>query len=658
MTGAPGASAAGGATPALDENSVASEPWWRRVDRMDAARTVFVAVCAAAAGITDASGAAWLVSAGIAVVGLLVGCWPIVVEAWQDVRGRRMSMELSMLIAIVAAAVIGQWVTSLVIAAFVLAAEILEDLSMDRGRDAVTDLMALLPRTVQLRDGDRVRTVPLADIRPGQILQVSPGGAIPVDGTVTAGGSAVDQSRITGESMPVDVTVGDSVYAGSINQTGAIEVRAVRVGAESSYGQIIETVRAAQASPAPVQRLADRLAAWVVYVALVGAAVTYLVTRNVTSTISVVVVAGACGIAAGTPLAVLAAIGRAARTGALIKGGTYLERLSAVDTVIFDKTGTLTHGAPQVVRARPAAGFDPDRVLSLAATGEYYSEHPLGKAIVAHARAVGLDVAAPGSFDYRPGLGVTADIGGAAVRIGNARHVPEAPSPDAPGPDTAGGAATAVHVAVGETYAGTILIADTARESAKSCVTDLHAAGLRVLMLTGDSEQVARHIAGQLGIDQVHAELLPSDKLAVIDAQRAVGHSVVMVGDGINDAPALARADVGIAMGSGTDIARETADVILIGSDLADLTRTVRIARRARRIVMVNFAGTLIVDVAGMILAGVGILTPVAAALIHVGSESAFILNSARLIPGRAHRPAKRVAAAQPSPAVIGSGPR
>ena len=252
----------------------------------------------------------------------------------------------------------------------------------------------------------------------------------------------------------------------------------------------------------------------------------------------------------------------------------------------------------------------------------------------------------------------TADIGGAAVRIGNARHVPEAPSPDAPGPDTAGGAATAVHVAVGETYAGTILIADTARESAKSCVTDLHAAGLRVLMLTGDSEQVARHIAGQLGIDQVHAELLPSDKLAVIDAQRAVGHSVVMVGDGINDAPALARADVGIAMGSGTDIARETADVILIGSDLADLTRTVRIARRARRIVMVNFAGTLIVDVAGMILAGVGILTPVAAALIHVGSESAFILNSARLIPGRAHRPAKRVAAAQPSPAVIGSGPR
>ncbi len=652
MTCAP---AGGQVTPASD---VAAEPWWRRVDRADAARTVFVAVCAAAAGVADASGAAWLMPAGIAVVGLLVGCWPIVVEAWQDVRGRRMSMELSMLIAIVAAAVIGQWVTSLVIAAFVLAAEILEDLSMDRGRDAVTDLMALLPRTIQLRDGDRDRTVPLADVRPGQILIVSPGGAIPVDGTVCAGGSAVDQSRITGESMPVDVTVGDGVYAGSINQAGAIEVRAVRVGADSSYGQIIETVRAAQASAAPAQRLADRLAAWVVYIALAGAAVTYLVTRNVTATISVVVVAGACGIAAGTPLAVLAAIGRAARTGALIKGGTHLERLSAADTVIFDKTGTLTHGAPQVVQVQPAAGFDPGRVLALAAAGEYYSEHPLGKAIVDRARTRNVAVAAPGSFDYQPGLGITADISGEAVRVGNARHVPEAP-----GLDTAGVSVTAVHVAVGETYAGTILLADTARDSAKSCVADLHAAGLRVVMLTGDSEQVARHIADQLGIDEVHAELLPSDKLAVIDAQRAAGHRVVMVGDGINDAPALARADVGIAMGSGTDIARETADVILIGSDLADLTRTIRIARRARRIVMANFAGTIAVDLAGMILAGLGILAPVAAALVHVGSESAFILNSARLIPGRTRRPAKRAGTAQSSLApvmgpVMGNGPR
>ena len=600
---------------------------WRRIDRWDLGRTVFVALCAVAV----ASGVVWPWPQVplIAVIGLAVGCWPILIEAWEDMRRRRMSMELSMLIAIVAAAAIGEWITSLIIAAFVLAAEILEDLSMDRGRDALTDLMSFLPSVVQIRDGDRIRDVPLAEVRPGQTVAVSPGERMPVDGTVLAGRSSLDQSRITGESLPVDVEPGSTVYAGSINQLGALEVRAERVGAESSYGRIVEAVREAQSSPAPAQRLADRLAGYLIAFAIVAAVVTFIVTRDGTATIAVVVVAGACGIAAGTPLAVLAAIARAARTGAFVRGGAHLETLSAVDTIVFDKTGTLTEGAPVVTEARPAPGVGSDALLSAAASAELYSEHPLGQAIVALAEARGIAVEQPETFGYEPGRGVSAAVGGHRIRAGNVALVPEAPAAHDDG------RAIAVHVAVDDAYAGSILLADTVRDTARQSIAGLRRMGLRVIMLTGDRDSTARAVGAELGIDEVRAELLPDEKLAAIDAERAAGHRVAMVGDGVNDAPALARADVGIAMGSGTDVARESADVVLISSDLADLTRTVRIARRARRIVMANFVGTIVVDLIGMGLAALGLLSPIAAAVIHVGSETAFVLNSARLIPGR-----------------------
>ncbi|MCC6856528.1 MAG: cadmium-translocating P-type ATPase [Microbacteriaceae bacterium] len=601
---------------------------WSRIDRRDLVRTIFVAGCAIAValGLTRP----WPAVPVLAVIGLIVGCWPILVEAWEDVRHRRMSMELSMLIAIVAAAAIGEWVTSLVITAFVLAAEILEDLSMDRGRDALTDLMAFLPETVQVRDGAEVVSVPLAQVEQGQTVIVAPGGRIPVDGVVITGQSTADQSRITGESLPVDVAAGSEVFAGSINQTGAVEVRAEQVGADSSYGRIVEAVRQAQSSEPPVQRLADRLAAWLVYLALGGAVITFLITRDLTATISVVVVAGACGIAAGTPLAVLAAIARIARSGAFVKDGAHLEALSAVDTVVFDKTGTLTTGTPAVVDIRTADGTTADELLVLVAAAESYSEHPLGQAIVAHARAQRLPVGPSEAFSYEPGRGVTATVAGKVVAAGNRPLIPGAPEKI-----DDQGIATAVHVGVDGVYAGTILLADVIRDTARQAVAELHRRGLRTLMITGDQEATARAVAAELGIDDVRAGLLPDEKLAAIDAERAAGHRLAMVGDGVNDAPALARADVGIAMGSGTDIARESADVVLISSDLDDLVRTVHVARRARRIVMVNFIGTIVIDLAGMVLAAFGFLSPVVAAFIHVGSETAFILNSARLIPGR-----------------------
>ncbi|MGO2035148.1 MAG: heavy metal translocating P-type ATPase [Brevibacterium sp.] len=601
---------------------------WQRIDRGDLARTIFVAACA----IAVALGLTWPWPAVpvVAVIGLVVGCWPIAVEAFEDARQRKMSMELSMLIAIVAAAAIGEWTTSLVITAFVLAAEILEDLSMDRGRDALTDLMAFLPETVLVRRGGDTIEVPLAEVAVNDTVIVGPGGRIPVDGTVTSGLSSADQSRITGEPLPVDITVGDTVLAGSINQVGALEIRAERVGTDSSYGRIIAAVRQAQSTEPPAQRLADRLAAWLVYLALIGAAITFLITRDLTATIAVVVVAGACGIAAGTPLAVLAAIARIARTGAFVKDGAHLEALSTVDTIVFDKTGTLTAGTPAVVDVAPAPGTDREALLMLAGAAESYSEHPLGQAVVAHVRSLGLPIGPCEDFAYRPGHGVTAIVAGKAVAAGNRSLVP-----DAPEVIHGQGISTAVHISIDGGYAGTILLADAVRDSAKAVVADLSRRGLRTMMITGDQEATARAVGNVLGIDDVRAGLLPDQKLAAIDAERAAGRKLAMVGDGVNDAPALARADVGIAMGSGTDIARESSDVVLISSDLSDLVRTVHVAKRARRIVMFNFAGTIAIDLIGMALAAAGLLSPVLAAFIHVGSETAFILNSARLIPGR-----------------------
>lgn len=604
---------------------------WSKIDRGDLARTLFVTACAVAV----AFGLTWPWDAVpvLALAGLVVGCWPILTEALHDARQRRMSMESSMLIAILAAAAIGEWTTALVITAFVLAAEILEDLSMDRSRDALTDLMAFLPETVQVRDGSDVTTLSLGEVTPGQIVIVGPGGRVPVDGTVVTGQSTADQSRITGESLPVDITTGSEVFAGSINQTGAVEIRAEKVGAESSYGRIVEAVQQAQSSEPPVQRLADRLAAWLIYLAIIGAAITYLITRDLTSTIAVVVVAGACGIAAGTPLAVLAAIARIARTGAFVKHGAHLEALSEVDTVVFDKTGTLTLGTPAVVDIRTTEATTADELLVLAAAAESYSEHPLGQAIVTYARTRGLPIGPCEDFTYQPGLGVTATIAGKSVAAGNPALVPNAPEHL-----DGQGIATAVHVGIDGAYAGTILLADTLRDSAHAAVAELHRRGLRTLMITGDTEPTARGVAAELGIEDVRAGLLPEEKLTAIDTERAAGHKLVMVGDGVNDAPALARADVGIAMGTGTDIARESADVILISSDLHDLVHTIHTARRARRIVMFNFAGTIAIDLAGMALAAFGYLSPILAAFIHVGSETAFILNSARLSPTRRPR--------------------
>ena len=660
--------------PGGSAEAAAGERLIDRIERSDILRIAVVGLAVLGAWVAGATGTpGWAVGA-VGAAALLVGCWPLVVEAVGDLRERRMSMELSMLLAIVAAAAIGEWVTALAVTVFALCAEVLEDLSMDRGRDALTDLMSFLPQTARVVTGphtDEVSEVPLDKVRPGQVIALSPGGRVPVDGVVRTGRADVDQSRITGEALPIQVGPGDRVPAGSITR-GALELEVERVGEDSSYGRIVAAVRHAQSSRAPVQRLADRLAARIVYLALAAALITFLTTRDVRATISVIIVAGACGVAAGTPLAVLAAIARAARCGAFVKDGTHLEQLSTVDTVVLDKTGTLTVGAPRVVSVTPVEsvaqpGAGEAEILALAAAAEWNSEHPIGRAIRTEAAVRDLTVPVPDDVAYSPGAGVSARVDGRRITVGRredqegrdrartrsaaddthdatdadgATDAVSSTASDFESDPEAPAATSVVEVRADGRLLGTIALADRLRQGAATAVRDLSDMGLEVLMLTGDSPASARHVARVLGMaeEQVRAGLLPTDKEKVIDSLRRAGKCVAMVGDGVNDAPALSAADVGVAMGTGTDVAREAGDVVLVGSAPADLVETVRVARRARRIIMVNFVGTVVVDVVGMIAAGLGLLGPVAAALVHVVSESAFILNSARLVP----RPARR----------------
>ena len=571
----------------------------------------------------------------IGVVGLLVGGWPIFKEALENLFAKRMTMELSMSIAIIAAAAISEFFTALVITLFVLVAEVLEEMTVSRGRRAIRDLLDFLPRAVSVRRAGAVAEVDADALAVGDAVLVNPGGRIPVDGTVIAGHSFVDQARITGESLPIEKMIGAAVFAGSINQSGALEIRAERLGRDTNYGKIIDAVEQAERSRAPVQRLADRLAGYLVYFALGAAALTYLLTRDIRSTISVVIVAGACGIAAGTPLAILGAIGRAARAGAIIKGGLFLEQLGQVNTVVLDKTGTLTYGQPEVRALLPADGVDPTQLLDTAASAELRSEHPLGKTIVAYARATGRALKEPERFGYTPGLGIDAALDGELLLVGN-QALMRAHGIAVPAPLRAGHPeASEVFVAHAGRLLGAIAVADSARPEAAQAIKAIHAMGIKTILLTGDARAVAEVVARDLGITDVAADLLPEDKQKCVRSLVAEGHTVAMVGDGVNDAPALIEAQVGVAMGSGTDVARESADVVLLGNDLARFAQTLGIARRTRRIIWANFAGTIGVDAVGIVLAAVGLLNPLFAAFIHVTSELAFILNSARLLPSR-----------------------
>ncbi|RSL18986.1 Cu+-exporting ATPase [Edaphobacter aggregans] len=597
----------------------------------DILRVIFVAVAAAAVWCH-----LWEPFHRVSVIGLaatLIGGYPIFKEAFENIIERRMTMELSMTIALVSALAIGEFFTALVITAFVLGAEILEGLTVGRGRRAIQDMLDFLSQIASVLRNDQVIEVDTNTILPGEIVLIRPGSRIPVDGHVVSGHSFVEQAAITGEPMPSEKTIGSEVYAGTINQAGTLQVRVDRLGKETTFGKIIEAVENAEHSRAPIQKTADRLAGYLVYFALGAAVLTFILTHNIRSTISVIIVAGACGIAAGTPLAILGAIGRAARHGSIIKGGIYLEALGQLDTVFLDKTGTLTYGVPLVTKISTGPGISERTLLEAAGSAERNSEHPLGRAIVRFAEQQRITIVEPEHFEYRIGRGVLASLDGEQAVVGSRALFKELGIALPQHAGTADG--TEILVARGGRYHGSVLVTDQLRPSAIAAVKALQEMKIKVILLTGDTRGAAETVADHLGIVQVYPELLPQQKASFIAEQVRKGRTVAMLGDGINDAPALSEATVGVAMSAGTDVARESADVVLIGNDLTKFVETVQVARNCRRIILQNFYGTLIVDTAGIGLAAAGFLNPLLATFIHVASELTFILNSTRLLPPR-----------------------
>src|SRR5436305_3281015 len=578
----------------------------------------------------------WMLRDWLACTATLVGGFPIFKEAWDNLRKRRMTMELSMTLALVAALCIGQFLTALVIAFFVLFAELVEGYTVGSGRRAIQTLIDALPRQVRVRRGGEERELSTNEVVAGETIIIRPGERIPADGVVIKGHSFVDQSSITGESLPVEKVEQSKVFAGTINKDGVLEVRVEKIGRDTTFGKIIEIVEQAEKSKAPVERVSDRLAAGLVYFALGAAVVTCVLTRNLTATIAVIIVAGACGVAAGTPLAILAGIGSAARRGIIIKDGLYLEQLSQINTVVLDKTGTLTLGVPEVTSITTLNGASEDEVLQAAAIAEQHSEHPLGEAIVRRARGRNVPLREYANLRYLPGKGLTCEDNGSEIFVGSRALfeergvlVPGELLAESAGAKSAG--QTAVLVGRDRRVLGAVTLSDQLRAEARQAVARLKSLGFRTILLTGDNSNTAKAIGDSLGVDEAIGDLLPQQKLEKIRSLLERGKSVAMVGDGVNDAPALAEAMVGVAIGEGTDVALETADVTLMTSDLSRLLEVLAISKRCYGVIMFNFWGTILVDIAGIVLAFFGLLASIIAALIHVGSELGFILNSARL---------------------------
>ncbi len=533
--------------------------------------------------------------------------WIFFDGAWRALRARTLDMMVLVAVAVGAGWLYSLYVTvtgggdvfyeaATVLAAFVLLGHWFEMRARGGANDAIRTLLNLAPpRAVVIRGGQETE-VPTAEVKEGDLLLVRPGAKVAADGTVEEGESEVDESMVTGESLPVHKAPGSQVVGATINRNGTLRVRATKVGADTALAQIVKLVQEAQNSKAPGQRLADRAAFWLVFVALIGGGLTLAVwllagSRPVSTAvlfaITVVVITCPDALGLATPTAIMVGSGLGARRGVLFKNAMALETAARVQAVVMDKTGTLTKGEPEVTDLITAAGFTQEEVLRLAAAVERESEHPLAEAITRHAAGRGLDTATASGFENFPGYGAAAQVDGHRVAVGNRRLMDTEDTRlgelGERRDELAAGGRTAVIVAIDGRAAGLIGIADAPRDTAAAAVTALHELGVEVIMLTGDNEATARRIAGQLAIDTVIAEVLPGDKAAKIAELQDSGHKVAMVGDGVNDAPALAQADLGIAIGAGTDVAIETADVVLMRSDPLDVPTALRIGRGTLR---------------------------------------------------------------------------
>ena len=531
--------------------------------------------------------------------------------------------------------------TSAVIIVLVLFGRMLETRAKGRTSDAIRKLMGLHPRTARILDAAGEREVPVEEVRVGDVLVVRPGEQIPVDGTVLEGRSSIDESMITGESLPADKGPGDAVIGATLNKWGSVRFRAAKVGEDTALAKIIRLVQEAQGTKAPIQRLADVIAGYFVPVVIGIAVLTFVVWSvfgppprlvfALLNFVAVLIIACPCALGLATPTAIMVGTGKGAERGILIKSGESLETVHRVDTVVFDKTGTLTTGRPETTDIVPAAGTTADRLLFFAASAEMGSEHPLGQAIVRGARARGIGVEHPGDFRALEGLGVEAAVKGARVIVGSLKLVEEAGIDASPlvvrAASLAGEGKTTAFVGVDGRLAGLIALADTLKPSARPAVEKLRGMGLAVIMLTGDNRRTAGAVAAGAGIDDVIPEVLPGDKAEVVRKLQAEGKRVAMVGDGINDAPALAQADVGMAIGTGTDVAMASADITLMTGDLAAVVSAFELSRRTIRTIKQNLFWAFVYNVVGIPVAA-GVLYPVFGLLLNPMIASAAMAMS------------------------------
>ena len=577
----------------------------------------------------------------VLLAAVALGLYPLVKTGVHDLlRERKIGTEIFVTIATLIAMIGREYTAGAILMTIILIAELIADLNTERARASIKSLIGSVPETALVRRGGGEARVPVAEVRPGDVVVVRAGEKIPVDGVVRGGQAPVNEAPITGESIPAEKMPGSPVFAGTVVQLGALDVETTKVGTDTMFSRIVALVETAEESQAPVQKLADRVAAWLIPVVLVFLVVVYVITRDVRMIVTLLIFTSPAELGLATPLVVIAAIARSAREGILLKGGIYLELLAKVDVVAFDKTGTLTVGRPEVTGVDCFEGGTEAEVVRLAASAERRSSHPLAEAVVARAKRDSVVIADPERFDVVPGRGVKAWIGGDEVVVGSATFLQES-GITVPEADDAGGQSF-VYVASRGRALGRLRLADPVRPDAADTIRRLKRSGIRrVVMLTGDNTAVGKRVGAELGVDEVYAELLPDAKLEVVQRLRAEGHKVAMVGDGINDAPALAAADVGIAMGvAGTQAALEAADVALMSDRLDRLLMARAIAARAYRTIQENLiVGVGVVHVLGIIAALMRWIGPVQAAMIHLGPDLLVFVNSVKLVRVRIRLP-------------------
>jgi heavy metal translocating P-type ATPase len=549
-------------------------------------------------------------------------------------------------IALIAAVIIGETFAAGEVAFIMALGAYLEQRTVAKARAGIEKLVRLTPATARVVSNGEETVIPAGQVKAGDILRVLAGETIAVDGVITSGQTSVNQAVMTGEPLPVDKSAGDAVSSGTVNQFGTFDMKATKVGEDSSLQRMIRLVQSADAGKAKIVGIADRWATWIVGIALTSAAVTWLITGEIIRAVTILVVFCPCALVLATPTAIMAAIGNATKFGILIREGAALERLAAVKRVAFDKTGTLTYGKPDVVAVESLiSGLPGEELLFLAASAELRSEHPLGKAIVAHCKAVaGMSLRDPDVFQMLAGRGVSAVVDGHAMLAGNAELLCDSAVPlpreildkaDAYRND----GCTIIFVSVDGRASGFIALSDTLRPDAMDMIRNIEKTGVKSALITGDNHHAASHVAKMAGIQDVHSDCRPEDKMAVIEQYQSLGDMVCMVGDGVNDAPALKKSHVGIAMGGiGSDIAVDAADIALVSDDIKSIPHLLALAKKTIRTIRWNMALSMLLNFAAILLAMAGFLGPVVGALVHNAGSVTVIMNSSLLLKWKERR--------------------